>query len=93
MYPSGERPLDTGPEVIGLIRFSAFVIRPIEELADRTGARCEGPPSGWPVEGVLQVLPGIDAELLAGLGEAGQDRQGPSAPVRAEEQPDGMTFL
>ena len=26
------------------------------------------------VEGVLQVLPGIDAELLAGLGEAGQDR-------------------
>ena len=40
-----------------------------------------------PVEGVLQVLPGIDAEFLAGLGEAGQDRQGPSAPVRAEEQP------
>ena len=31
------------------------------------------------VEGVLQVQPGIDAELLAGLGEAGQDRQGPSA--------------
>ena len=45
-YSSGERPLDTGPEVIGLSRFSAFVIRPIEELADRTGARCEGPPSG-----------------------------------------------
>ena len=46
-----------------------------------------------PVEGILLVLPGIDAKLLAGLGEAGQDRQGPSAPVRAEEQPDGMTFL
>jgi hypothetical protein len=46
LYPSGERPLDTGPEVIGLSRFSAFVIRPIEELAGRTGARCEGPPSG-----------------------------------------------
>ena len=41
-YPSGERPLDACPEVIGLIRFSAFVIRPIEELADRTGVRCEG---------------------------------------------------
>ena len=45
-YSSGERPLDTGPEVFGLIRFSALVIWPIEELADRTGARCEGPPSG-----------------------------------------------
>ena len=31
------------------------------------------------VEGILQVLPGIDAELLAGLGEAGQDHQGPAA--------------
>ena len=30
LYSSGERPLDTGPEVIGLIRFSALVIRPIE---------------------------------------------------------------
>ena len=30
------------------------------------------------VEGVLQVLPRIDAKLLAGLGEAGQDRQGPA---------------
>ena len=39
-----------------------------------------------PVEGVLQVLPGIDGELLAGLGEAGQNRQVPAAPVRAEEQ-------
>ena len=46
LYSSGERPLDACPEVIGLSRFSAFVIRPIEELADRTGARCEGPPSG-----------------------------------------------
>ena len=46
------------------------------------------PRGDWqPVEGVLQVLPGIDAEFLSGLGEAGQDRQGPSAPVRAEEQP------
>ena len=45
-YSSGERPLDACPEVIGLSRFSAFVIRPIEELVDRTGARCEGPPSG-----------------------------------------------
>ena len=39
-----------------------------------------------PVEGILQVLSGIDAELLTGLGEGGRDRQGPSAPVRAEEQ-------
>ena len=37
------------------------------------------------VEGVLQVLLKIDADLLAGLGEAGQEREGPSAPVRAEK--------
>jgi len=29
-YPSGERPLDACPEVIGLIRFSDLVIRPVE---------------------------------------------------------------
>ena len=45
-YPSGERPLDACPEVIDLNRFSAFGISLVEEPADRTGARCEGPPSG-----------------------------------------------
>ena len=40
-----------------------------------------------PVEGVLQVLPGVDSKLLAGLGETGRDCMGPSAPGLAEGQP------
>ena len=40
---------------------------------------------GKAVEGVLQVLPGVDVELFAGFGEAGQDCQGPSASIRAEK--------
>ena len=33
------------------------------------------------LEYVFQVLPGIDGELFAGLGEAGQNRQGLAAAV------------
>ena len=47
-------------------------------------------------EGVLEPGPGVHAELLAGSGEARQDRQASSAVVAAEEEPvlaaDGVGF-
>ena len=38
-------------------------------------------------EGVFEPVPGVDAELLAGGGEAGEDCQSAAAVIAAEEQP------
>jgi hypothetical protein len=39
------------------------------------------------VQGIAEPTPGFGAELQAGGGETGEDREGAAAAVAAEEQP------
>ena len=83
MYPSGERPLGVRSEVFGLSGFSALQSC---RLKSRMAERQQGVQAlVWrdrqALECVFQELSGIAGELFAGLGEAGQNRQGLAAPV------------
>jgi len=87
-YPSGERPLGVRSEVFDLSGFSALESG---RLKNRKAEQQQGVQAlVWrdrqALEYVFQVLPGIDGELFACLGEVGQNRQGLAAAVWAEEQ-------